>query len=184
MHSKIFSMIKVPCLREIKITYFFLTMHHPCTDPCTDVKHSPACLSTPTPIRPHRTDRHQLYIILQLPFFKQTLFLNRLGDELRKMVLFDGMTSTTTTSATTATATTTTATITTTTNSNGLSSRPLTKNSYSIYIQTLGSVHAVLILSKPCSEIEDPFLRHLWNIGIVKLPEIEQGHRSLFPLSH
>ena len=98
------------------------------------------------------------------------------------MVLFDGMTATTELSTTTSTTTptaagTTTATV-TATKSNGSSS--LTKESYSIFLQTLGSVHALLVLAKPYSEIEDPFLRHLWNIGIVKLPEIEQAYRLQF----
>jgi len=81
------------------------------------------------------------------------------------MVLFDGMSHnspTTTTTPPTTTATT-----------RRKTSRSAAGNEFSLFLQSLGIVRVILILSKSSQDLEDPFLRNLWNIGLVKLPSIE-----------
>jgi hypothetical protein len=79
------------------------------------------------------------------------------------MVLFDGMShNSLTTTKTTTTATT-----------RRKTSRSAAGNEFSLFLQSLGIVRVILILSKSSQDLENPFLRNLWNIGLVKLPSIE-----------
>jgi hypothetical protein len=98
--------------------------------------------------------------------FGYNLITIRLCDEIRKMVLFDGMShnSPTTTKTRTKTSTTTTT---------RKTSRSTAGNEFSLFLQSLGIVRVILILSKSSQDLQNPFLRNLWNIGLVKLPSIE-----------